>query len=254
MPAWVLLNVVALLLLVVLGVRFYRSVAPFWHLPRGNFEEARKHFVWMTRSWFKTTRRTGVLGAATCDQFLGKYEDALAALRSLPYDDLDKAMKSAVDTGIGSALSSLERDPREVRERLSRAAAFGRYPEILLGIAHAELSLGRPEQAQQLYDEAMSMPPDGSIKLSSTGTGVLRFGAFVEQDINLQAGWFLARVGRGAEAIPLLEEAANWPIQSSMNDEARKRLAGLPRPATDDDEPPPISTAAVVMDSIPPRA
>ncbi|NUO53923.1 MAG: hypothetical protein HOV80_34190, partial [Polyangiaceae bacterium] len=240
-------------LLVVLGVRFYRSVAPFWHLPRGNFEKARRLFLWMTGSWFKTTRRTGVLGAAACDQFLGRYEDALVALRSLPYDDLDKAMKSAVDTGIGSALSSLERDPREVRERFERAAAFGRYPEILLGIAHAELSLGRPGQAQRLFDEAMNMPSGGSIKLSGSGTGTLRYSGFVEQDTKLQAGWFLARVGRTDEAVALLEEAADWPIQSSMNDEAKKRLAGLPRPPShDDDDPPPVSTGAVVIDSWPP--
>jgi hypothetical protein len=96
MPAWVLLNLVPFLLLVILGVRFYRSAAPFWHLPRGNFEKARALFLWMTRSWFKTTRRTGVLGAAACDQFLGRYDDALTALRSLPYDDLDKAIGSTV--------------------------------------------------------------------------------------------------------------------------------------------------------------
>lgn len=249
MPAWLLLDLVPLVLLVVLGVRFYRSAAPFWHLPRGNFEKARRLFVWMTRSWFKTTRRTGVLGAAACDQFLGRYEDALAALRSLPYDDLDKAMKSAVDTGIAAALTSLERDPREVRERLERAAAFGRYPEVLLGIAHAELSLGRPEQAQRLYDEAMKMPSGGSIKLSGTGTGVLRFGGFVEQDTKLQAGWFLARIGRTDEAVELLEEAASWPIQSSMTDEAKTRLSGLPRRRDEDIEPPPPSTAGVVIDN-----
>lgn len=245
--AGILLDLALLALLGWLGLRIFRAVAPPFYVARGRHERARALYERLARrGLFASTRRLGRYGVAVCDLQLGRLEQALASLRALGSDPLGDELRLGVDVAIGTTLLQLERDMDEARERFERAVQRLPQPDILLGLAHAELALGHDERAIELAEEAAAMPATGTTLLGREAL-LRRSAPLVEHSTDFLLGWFLAKVGREDEAAPLLEEVARWPVQSWITDKARTLLAGMDRPAPEPaDEPP--STAAVVID------
>lgn len=252
----ILLNVIAVGLLVWLARRLYESLAPLWLFPRGEFERARKLYEKQARNkYFASTRLVGRYGVAVCDMQLGRVEDALIVLRKLPYAEMRAPMRFGVDVAIGSALLQLDEDLGEAKIRFERAAALERAPDILLGIALAELTLGDIDRAEALYDEAAEMSAQSRLIVGIDGI-MRRSEAMVRHSTVFLSGWYLARTGRMPEAAKLLVEVVEWPVRSWITAKAQSLLDEirvLPEPVrpVSEGELDPPSTGGMVVDADP---
>ncbi|NUP12457.1 MAG: tetratricopeptide repeat protein [Polyangiaceae bacterium] len=244
----IVIDVLAFILLVWLGWRVYETVAPLFLFPRGEFEKARALYEKTERrAILSSTRSTARYGVAICDLQMGRVDESLKRLRALPYDTMNTPMRFGIDLAIGSALLQLERSHEEMRQRFMRAAAVQKQPDIVLGVAHAELYLDNVERAEELYAEALEIPPEGKT-MFSLDTLVRRSGTMVEYSATFLQGWYLARTGRTDEAGPLLQQVAAWPVRSWITQKAESLLVAMCVP-TGTGEVDPASTAPMIVDA-----
>ncbi|MBK6519603.1 MAG: tetratricopeptide repeat protein [Polyangiaceae bacterium] len=241
------LDLAAIALFVWLGVRIYQTIGPALWAARGRHDRARRLYDRMAhKGLFASTRRVGSYGVAICDLQLGRFEEALRALTALDREGPPPELQLGVDVAIGTALLQLDRDMEEARDRFERASHRLRQPDVLLGLAHAELAIGNEERALELADEAAQMPATATTTFGRHAL-LRRSGRMVEHSTDFLLGWFLTKVGRDEEAAPLLEEVSRWPVRSWLTDKAQTLLAAMDLPPAEVTEEPP-STAAVVID------
>jgi hypothetical protein len=103
-------------------------------------------------------------------------------------------------------------------------SAYWVFPVLVLIWLVVRLSLGNHQTARLQYDAAMQAAAGPHKRFTGT---VYRSREATEQSIKLLAGWFLLRIGRPADAIPLLQVAARGQPRSSVNDQAERQLAAI---------------------------
>lgn len=236
------LNAIIVLLLAVLWyliVQIHHMVAPLWLLRRGEYKKAREHYEATLRSPLRVLpgiRDVCSVGVASCLAGEGRTEEGLAALRLLTPERLRKNVRYLVDLRVANMLLFLGREHAEIEVRVNRALEIHMSPELILIRALAQLTLGRPEDAEKSYGQAIALPAQGSTLLGATT--VVRFDAAVRAQTNLYRGWYLMLTSRKEEARPFLEMATiASPALAAFARSLLERLGPAPALPEEDDRP-----------------
>lgn len=226
LPTAILLALSIYLIIIVIRDN-HRRVNTLRLYREGRFREARE--LWEKPTWqsrfLASVRYSAAYNQALCLRMERRIEESLRMLKAIPLDECDRNMRYAVETSLASNIVLLGQDPETAIAALDRVREIRETAEDLLILAHAELSRGNREIAQQHFNEA-STAPDQRLAIALKSS-LIPDRELEEVSKAFLRGWYLCRIGRDDEARLLLDWIATSKLDTIYRHRAQELLDEL---------------------------